>query len=215
MSLDIEKLQKIASLMTSDNDGEALAALRKTASTLDKAGLSLADVFIAGTRQLTAASGQVPPRPRNSSPFDSTADDIFDAFFRGAQQAYDQRTYEDRRAAHEKALRADAAARKEREQAPRTIYRDVEDIPVEQFQAYLRIQSESHTQGGDDMLHVTVTRELGSTIERFPSMVMFGKTARRLKEATQGADMATVFASLSVRKPAKTGQSPVISSLWV
>lgn len=69
MSLDADRLRKVAALLTSPVDGEALSALRRATHILGQAGISIADAVVDGSlRRAPAPSGRQEPAPAPADP---------------------------------------------------------------------------------------------------------------------------------------------------
>lgn len=194
--IQIEKIEKIARLLTSDQDGEALAALRKLNAILGSNGLDMATILCRGLRASIEASQSAAPS--------GFPDDLFKDFEWGGvksakrQQAPDAATSE--------------PGPKAAPPTPKP-HRIVDGVPSDPFDARLKIVDDRKTKTGDDWIVVQVTRESSVAIEILPVMSLFGALARKLRDAVNPSGKQPIEALVTARPARNPKYQPTIVSI--
>lgn len=182
MSVNLEKLTKVAALIDSAIPGESSAAINAARRLVTEAGLEFSAVIIAGVNVLTA--GQRPTRAKSP-------EELFrEAFADSFNHSFRHQTTPSGR---------------------KTIYVDVGELPWNIPNAILSITETRTTSKGDTMIVVQVHVDDPTTKTVYPCMCAFGQIADDLLAACDTAHNLKAI-NIEIQKPRSQRHLPQIKS---
>lgn len=183
--MEADKLEKVLALISSDHDGEALAAVRMAKKMLQTEGLELGLVIQAGLVALKNPSDPSLALDRYS--------EVFDAIKAAAERRSE---HHNARRDQTRYSRAGAAG----------------DIPEGIFEAHLSLTDEDALSGPDGLTLLRSRIGDAGDVIQLPTLAAKGRIADKIRHALDVAGADTITAMIKVRAPFQPGDFPIITN---
>lgn len=183
-TMDTDKLAKVLALVSSDHDGEAIAAFRMARKMIEADGYDLASIIQAGLIAVQSPSDPSGALTRHA--------EIFEKIKAAAER---------RQARHN--------VRKDDTRYSRSAA--MSDIPSGLFEVDLSLYGDSGFPETSEILFVQARLGAGDEALILPTLTARGKIAERIQHALSDKICDIITARIKVRQPFQPGDFPIIS----